>query len=101
LWATAHFDLGLSDEELGVLTPRMFHALLKRKQMADREAFLRTGMIASAVINYSMGHPEKPVSPMEFVPGGEQKSKFDLRELSPEGQKAYIIDAFSSKKMKR
>jgi hypothetical protein len=82
------------------LSPRTFHALLKRKQQADREKFLRAGIIASAVINFSMGAPDNPVTPQDFMPRDPNEAEFDLRTLSPEEQKAYVIDQFSSKKMR-
>jgi hypothetical protein len=101
LWATARFDLGLSDEDFGKLNFALFHALLKRKQAADREEFLRAGIVAAAVINFSMGAPNTPVDPRDFVPKDpNEEDAFDLRGMTPEEQKQFVIDQFSHKKMR-
>lgn len=101
MWAIARFDLGLSDKEFGAITPAMLDALLRRKQAREQQEFLRTGIVAAAIINFSMSPPKEPVSARDFVPDfdgtKEEKEEFDLRNLSPEDQKRYIIDMFSKK----
>jgi hypothetical protein len=96
LWAIARFDLRLSDNEFGSFTPHLFDLLLQRKQAADRLEYYRTGIIAAAVVNFSMGRPEKPMSPLDFVPGVKKKD-FDLSTMSPEDQAKYIKGMFSKK----
>jgi len=67
---------------------------------------LRAGIIASAVINHSFCPPKEPIEPNRFVPdwdgGAPEKKKeedFDLRKLSPEAQKMWLIDLFSKKEI--
>lgn len=100
MWAIGRFDLGLTDAEFGKLNPALFQALLNRKQEQDKKEFLQTGMIAAAVINFSAGHPEKPVSVMDFVPG-HKKQEFDLRDLPPEEQWRRIRNEFMKKEFRR
>jgi hypothetical protein len=64
----AQVDLHLSEDEFWGLTPRQFTALLARQHQQDEHCELLTGVIASAVANWSMGAPKKPLSPTHFMP---------------------------------
>lgn len=94
--------MDLSEEEIGTLTPLLFHALLERKRKADKAAYQQAGIVAAAVINFSMGHPDKPVNEMDFVPAWlkdkeTEGADFDLRKLSPEAQAEYVLKQFSKR----
>jgi hypothetical protein len=93
----------LTDDEFGELTPELFDALLKRKEANDKVAFIRTGIIAASIVNHSFSPPEKPVSPMDFVPGVgvNEGSQIDLTKLSPEAQAAYVLKQFGKKQFRR
>jgi hypothetical protein len=97
LWAIARIDFGLSEEDTGYLTSAMFDALGKQKRIAERQEWIRTGIVAAAVINFSMCHPDKPVAATEFVPDYGEKKAFNLMEMTPEEQTAYV-KAEASKK---
>lgn len=79
----------------------MFDALLDRKRIADRQAYVRAGIIAAAVVNFSMGAPEKPVNELDFVPDylreKDKEEDFDLRRLTPEQQAAYVLNQFTKR----
>jgi hypothetical protein len=98
----ARYDLGLPEDEIGTLTHALFSELLERKRIAERNEFIRAGIIAAAVINI-MGAPDKPVSELDFVPPYLQeptdktRDDFDLRELSPEEQARYVLAQFRKK----
>lgn len=102
LWAIARFDLKLTTKEFGRLTPKLFDLLLKRKEVADKQEWRRAGVIAAAVVNFSMCHPEKMVSPEDFVPGKkEPKEEFDLQKLPPEEQARFIKNMFAKKEFRQ
>ncbi len=102
IWAVARFDLGLSTTEFGELSPALFESLVERKRQADREEYLRAGIIASSIINSSMGAPEKAISPWDFVPGEkEQKETMDLTQMTPEDQASYVLKMFNKIKRTR
>jgi hypothetical protein len=94
--------LGLSDEEFGALTPGLFDALLQRKKLADKAEYLRAGNIASAVINFSVGHPEEPVTPEMFLPKHLQenagKPGIDLTKAKSPEEVAKALKSMMSKK---
>jgi len=83
------------------MTPRLFDLLLKRKEAADRQEWRRAGVVAAAVVNFSMCRPEKPISPEEFVPKTKATKEFDLRDMTPEQQAKYIKNMFSKKTYRR
>jgi hypothetical protein len=67
LWSSARYDLHLSDADFWSLTPRQFSALLHRhKQALDRSNYL-VGMLASVTANFSMAHPDPPLSASDFM----------------------------------
>lgn len=74
--------------------------------MHERMEYIHTGIIAANIVNFSMGHPEKPVSPLDFVPeiyrkleGGQEE--FDLRKLSPEKQAEFVKNTMFKKVFRR
>jgi hypothetical protein len=66
--AYARIDLGLSLEELGRLTPRIFAEYRKRKERLIEDQEFLSAQIAAAVMNFSMTRPKKPVRPIELMP---------------------------------
>lgn len=99
----ARFDLQLTEEEFGELTPGLFEALVTRKQAADKADYARAGIVAAAVINHSMSPPEKAVHPLDFVPGESKKDReaFDLSSMTPEAQAKAVKGMFTRKKFRR
>lgn len=95
MWAIARFDFGLTDDEFGDLTYKLFDALVARKESEEKKQFMRTGMVASAVMNFSMCHPDKHVSMMDFVPGHEEKK--DLDKMEADEVSAHLMSQFSKK----
>lgn len=80
----------------------MFDALLARKEAQDQRENIQSGVIAAAVVNFSMVHPEKPVSPMDFVPQSTRGKKaqvqeVDMRTWSAQEQADYIRNLFKKK----
>jgi hypothetical protein len=66
----------------------MMDALLKRLERARRDVEIMPAQIAACVVNFSMGHPKKPVSPKDFMPSEwarnppvEKKPKRRKRQL--------------------
>ncbi|VVB52227.1 Uncharacterised protein [uncultured archaeon] len=82
------------------MTSAEFELLLARKRQADRQAYFQAGIVAAAVINYSLarGEDHKLMDPWDFVPGGNpnaEDEKVDLTKMSPEEQAAYVKGIFS------
>lgn len=82
------------------MTSAEFELLLERKRQADRQAYLQAGIVAAAVINYSLarGEDHKAMSPWDFVPGGnpnEEGERVDLTKMTPEAQAAYVKGIFA------
>ena len=67
LWAAARYDFGLSDADFLNMTPRMFDAIRKRhtRQMVREERLV--GIIASHIVNWSLGAPKKPRDAEDYV----------------------------------
>lgn len=84
----------LSDEQFGKLTPRMFHALIKRWESSIERQELYAGIIASTIVNFSMAHPEKPCSPSDFMPSQVGK-KEKQKQYSVTETKNHILAMFS------
>ena len=99
LWAIARYDLGLTTDDFGELTPALFEALIERRKAESKQDYFRTGLISAAVINTSMAAPKTPVSAMDFVPGDKPKPK-DLTTMDPEEAAATVL-AEMSKKIER
>lgn len=81
------------------MTYGLFEELVKRHQARERKEFIRTGILASAVINFSMSRPDDPVDVMDFVPGGKEEK--DLRNLSPQEQAEYVMNQMSKKRIRQ
>lgn len=79
----------------------MFEALLKRKRSEARQEYLRAGLIAATVMNFSVGRPDKPASETDFVPewlkDEELDSEVDLTKLTPEQQMAHVRKVMSKR----
>jgi hypothetical protein len=72
----ACFDFGLSESQFWDLTPAKFSALFDRVIENKREAFLRSGIIASTIANVNRGKGKSPYKPEDFMPkfdGGKHK----------------------------
>lgn len=82
------------------MTPAMFDALVKRKEIEDTAEYARTGMICAAVINFSMCRPDKPVAHTDFIPGYTKKER-NLLDMSPEDQAAFIKSELGKKIFRR
>lgn len=72
----------------------MLELLIKRHQERERQAFIRTGMICTAVINSGFARPDKPVKVEDFVPGCHTKDR-DLTDLSPDEQAFRVRQLFA------
>jgi hypothetical protein len=67
LWAVARYDLGLSYEEFGEITPGMFHALCERKRIRYKYERLAHAITASAVYNVNRKQDSPVIQPMDFI----------------------------------
>lgn len=86
----------MPEHEVGRLTLAEYDALLERKRAQDDRVALNAGIIAAAVINSQGGFNGKAAKPSDFVPSLQEPGVNDLRELSPEEQKAYFFSMFGS-----
>lgn len=57
----ARYDLGLSDDEFGRLSPAAYGALLARHDLAQRRADARAALSASIAVNQWRGKDEQPI----------------------------------------
>ncbi len=68
LWSIARYDLGLGWEEFELLTPAMFQALCKRRNIRIRYERYAHAMTASAVYNVNRANrDDRLLMPMDFV----------------------------------
>jgi hypothetical protein len=67
----------------------MMDALLRRLERAQREKELMPAQIAACVVNFSMAHPKKPVSPLDFMPS--EWAKNPPAEKKPKRRKRQLI----------
>lgn len=67
-WSFARYHLHLSDKEFYALTPRQFHALKARRTEEVEHRELLAGIVASNVVNFSMGGVKNPTKPKDFMP---------------------------------
>jgi hypothetical protein len=74
--------------------------LLKRKEAEIRRGYLQVGILASTVANFSLCHPDKPLAPIDFVPGESSKEKTDLTQLTPQQQRDYLMGMFFKRDMR-
>jgi hypothetical protein len=95
VWAVALFDLRVAEEEVGRLNLLEYSELLKRKQVEDDKARLNAGFVYAAVLNSAWGNPNRVAAqPTDIVASMQKAKEFDLRELTPEQQKAYLMSMF-------
>jgi len=57
------------------MTPRQFHLLIDQHRERVEHQELLAGIIASSVVNYSMGAPKRPTCPADFMPSRGGKSR--------------------------
>jgi hypothetical protein len=74
LWATARYDLRLSDEEFWALTPRQFDALVRRHRRHVESQELLFGQLTSWVANTGFRTTAEPTTPTDFMPSRWAKS---------------------------
>lgn len=87
----------LSDRDIGRLTLEQFDALLKRRRMDENITRLNAGIVAAAVLNAFRAEGTDYINPLSFVPDWKDKVKNgpqDLRDLTPEEQKNYMMAMF-------
>jgi hypothetical protein len=76
LWALARYDLGLSWEEFEELTPAMFQALCKRRNVRIKYERLANALTASVVANVNRSKADDPIiQPFDFIRDGESAQK--------------------------
>jgi hypothetical protein len=68
LWATARYDLHLSDAEFYALTPREFDALVKRhKRRREHDEFM-LAQLTAVVMNTGFRSREEPAQTRDYMP---------------------------------
>ena len=67
-WARARFDLRLSDEEWLSMTPRMLHALAKRRLESVRQFELMVSILCAHTVNHSFHAPKVWTNPRSYMP---------------------------------
>jgi hypothetical protein len=72
-WSCARYNLKLTDKQFYSLTPRQFDALLKRHREQIEHAELLVGIIASVVVNFSLGAPKTGTEPADYMPSQWRK----------------------------
>lgn len=60
-------QLGLTSREFFDLTPRQYHLLLDQDRARLKHDEWQTGILAAAIVNWSMSRPEEPVKPSDFA----------------------------------
>lgn len=75
--------LGLDPDQFFALIPRQFHLLVDQHDIRVRHDELLTGILASAIVNWSMRAPKEPSVPADFMPSrrgaGRLKKKSSRR----------------------
>ena len=66
-WAKARYDLRLSDDDWLSMTPRMVHALSKRRLEARRQFELMVAVLCSHTVNHSFHAPKNSTSPRSYM----------------------------------
>jgi hypothetical protein len=66
-WAKARFDLRLSDDEWLSMTPRMVHALSKRRLESSRQFELMIGILCAHTVNHSFHAPKTATDPRSYM----------------------------------
>lgn len=75
-------DLRLASEEFWCLGMKQLDALTRRHRRATSDNEYLWGQLTSAVVNFSFCHPEKVMTPQDFMPA-EQRKRY-LEELAAE-----------------
>lgn len=91
MWSTAIVIVGISSAEFWAMTPRMFDALLKRKERENQERDFLFAQLASVYVNYSMAAPKNPVPPAEFMPS-EIRKKLARKRNGPSREEREAVD---------
>lgn len=73
-------------------TPRMLQYLLRRHENEHKRNELLFAINTAATVNYSMGAPKAPASPMDFMPSYFGK----IREQSEEEIAENVRDMFDT-----
>lgn len=86
----------MAEEDIGHLNVMEYGELIKRKQVEDDKNRLNVGFIWAALHNTAaFADPNRVAKqPTDIVDSMRQKKEFDLRDLSPEEQKSYIMNTF-------
>lgn len=92
LWASARFDLKLSDGEFHRLTFRELAALLERHTAQEQRADYRAGVVASILANQWRDKKHKAAKPADFFPslGSGSSNRIPLSEMEPDKQSAML-----------
>jgi hypothetical protein len=72
--------LGLSDDEFFDLTPRQFQLLQNRHKEITVHEELLYGILATTIANFSMGRPDPPRIPSDFMPSEWQQKKHEPKK---------------------
>jgi hypothetical protein len=82
LWSVARFDLSLTWEEFADLTPGMFAALCKRRNIRLKHDRFANALTASAVYNVHRAGSDVPmVSAYDFVRDAKQSEAHEQTQL--------------------
>lgn len=66
VWSRARIHLRLSEREFWASTPRQLQYLWRAHEESLAHSEYLTGLVASAVMNFSMSHPEKRIEPHDL-----------------------------------
>ena len=66
-WAKARYDLLLSDDEWLSMTPRMLHALSKRRLESSRQFELMISVLCAHTVNHSFHAPKNSTAPRSYM----------------------------------
>jgi hypothetical protein len=72
--------LGLTDAEFYDLTPRQFQLLQSRHKEVTTHQELLVGILATTVANFSMGRPDPPRIPSDFMPSEWSQKKHEPKK---------------------
>ena len=77
MWAIGRYDLGLGWEEFEEITPGMFQALCKRRNIRLKYERFANAQTAAAVYNTSRAKDAPIIQPFDFVRDEESQRKKD------------------------
>lgn len=81
LWSQARYNLHLSDEEFGELTPRQFKSLMQRFEQEQEHKNWYNACLCTSIINTSMYRPKKPVKISDFMPTSSPTSSEPVKRV--------------------